>query len=92
MSQFVLRSAALIALMLAVGAGQLRADPASIKAAQKAVESWLALQDAGKYAETYEESAEYVKKLMDQQKWESAMQTHRKPLGVARLSSRQRRA
>ena len=62
----------------------LPANDASIKAGREAVDAWLVLQDAGKYDDTWEQSAVYVKKLLNQKQWLKAMQTHRTPLGAVK--------
>lgn len=56
-------------------------------AAQKAIESWTTLWDAGKYDETYELLAENTKKSIDKKKWFVYWSAVRKPLG--KLKSRQ---
>ena len=70
--------------LVALMAMPLLADDASIKAGREAVDAWLVLQDAGTYDETWEQSAAFVKKLLNQQKWQTAMQTHRAPLGAVK--------
>ena len=60
----IFATACLVALM----AMPLLGDQATIKAGREVVDAWLVLQDAGKYDETWEQSAAYVKKLLNQQK------------------------
>jgi hypothetical protein len=56
-------------------------NPEAEKAALEAAESWLKLMDAGKYTQTWEEAAEYVKALVNREKWQNDLQGVRKPLG-----------
>jgi hypothetical protein len=49
--------------------------------AQKSAEAWLALADNGKYAETWDEAAQYFKNAITKDKWVSAMNSVRAPLG-----------
>lgn len=50
--------------------------------AQKAAEHWLALIDAGKFAESWESAAAYFKKAVPKEKWESSLGAIRQPLGA----------
>ena len=56
-------------------------NPEAEKAALEAAESWLQLMDAGKYTQTWEDAAEYVKALVNREKWLNDLQGVRKPLG-----------
>ena len=49
--------------------------------AQKAAEQWLALVDAGKFAESWDTAAAYFKAAVSKDKWESSLVAVRKPLG-----------
>ena len=51
------------------------------KAALNAAEAWLQLIDAGKYSESWQEAAEYVRKLVSRQNWQRTFQGTRQPLG-----------
>ena len=51
------------------------------KAAVEAAEAWLELLDSGKYSETWEESAEYVKALVNKENWQKTFLGVRQPLG-----------
>jgi len=68
-----------------------RADEGSEKAAaQKVTEAWLALVDAGKYAESWDQASELFRRQVTKQQWESALNGVRSPLGkldYRRLSS-----
>ena len=50
--------------------------------AQKAAEHWLALIDAGKFADSWETAAAYFKKAVSKEKWESSLGAIRQPLGA----------
>jgi hypothetical protein len=52
--------------------------------AQKSAEAWLALADAGKYAETWDEAAAYFKNAITKERWVNAMKSTRAPLGAVR--------
>jgi hypothetical protein len=49
----------------------LAADVKPEDAAQKAAEAWLALVDAGKYGESWEEAATYFKGAVTKDQWVS---------------------
>jgi hypothetical protein len=51
------------------------------EAAQKSAEQWLALVDAGKYAESWKAAAGYFQTAVSQDQWEHSMVAVRKPLG-----------
>ena len=61
-------------------------NPEAEQAALKAADAWLALIDSGNYAESWQESAEYVKGLVGKDDWQRTLQGAREPLG--RLVSR----
>jgi hypothetical protein len=50
-------------------------------AAQKSAEQWLALVDAGNYAESWKTSAAYFQTAVSQDQWEHTIVAVRKPLG-----------
>jgi len=50
--------------------------------AQRSAESWLALADAGKYDETWNEAAVYFKNAITKEPWSDAMKSTRAPLGA----------
>ncbi len=75
-----------IALALAIGifcivgcasTGNLKSEKAAIESAQ----IWLELVDSEKYAESWEEAAEYFKSAISKGKWQETIQAIRKPLG-----------
>ncbi len=49
--------------------------------AQKSAEQWLALVDAGKYAESWKTAAAYFQTAVSQDQWEHVIVAVRKPLG-----------
>ena len=49
--------------------------------AQQSSEAWLALTDQGKYADGYQEAAQYFKNAVPKDQWQSAMHASREPLG-----------
>jgi hypothetical protein len=51
------------------------------KAAVASAEKWVVLIDDGKYIESWKESSEYFKQAINQDQWEHAVETVRKPLG-----------
>jgi hypothetical protein len=73
-------------LMLNVSANVFPAEQKVEKLAQEAAESWLALVDAGKYSQSWNQAASFFKERVTAQKWESAVKSVRDPLG--KLESR----
>ncbi len=53
-------------------------------AAQKVDEGWLALTDAGKYAESWNGASARFKAGVTEDKWKSAMEKYREPLGAVK--------
>jgi len=51
------------------------------KGAVVAAEKWLALVDAGQYADSWKEAARYFKNAVKQDQWEQSLQSVRQPLG-----------
>ncbi|HVG34761.1 MAG TPA: DUF4019 domain-containing protein [Pyrinomonadaceae bacterium] len=56
-------------------------DRTQEKAAQHAAETWMPLFDSGKYAESWEELAQYTKAHLDKRTWEVYLIAVRQPLG-----------
>jgi hypothetical protein len=50
-------------------------------AAISAAEKWLITVDAGKYAESWQETSEFFRNTVKKEKWEQLMREGRKPLG-----------
>jgi hypothetical protein len=59
----------------------LLADQSKEESAVSAAQAWLALVDAGKYQESWQQAAEFFKNAVSQSQWESSMLAYRKPLG-----------
>lgn len=51
------------------------------KAAIAAAQEWLALIDAGHYAQSWQESAAYFRNAVTKDQWEQQLNASRKPLG-----------
>jgi len=49
--------------------------------AQQSSDAWLALTDQGKYADGYQEAAQYFKNAITKDQWEAATRASREPLG-----------
>ena len=54
----------------------------SVASAKKAAESWLALLDAGDFAQTWEHAAAMFKKQVSADQWKAAASKARAPLGT----------
>ena len=52
--------------------------------AQKSAETWLALTDSGKYAESWDEAAAFFKSAVTKDQWLSALKSVRAPLGAVK--------
>ncbi len=81
-----MRRMKMVVPILAVGAWifaaeRLLAQPASNPAAAKAAETWLALVDGGRYAESWKEAASLFREKVTSAQWESAVRSAREPLG-----------
>ena len=57
------------------------ANPTAEKAAVSASLAWLALIDAGRYDESWQETAQLFKAAVTKQQWRTSMVAYRKPLG-----------
>jgi len=57
-------------------------ETAKKKEAQSAAESWLALVDAGKYAQSWDEAASFFKAAVTKENWEKMVSAARDPLGA----------
>jgi hypothetical protein len=58
------------------------ASPTPQAEAQKSAEQWLALVDAGKFAESWENAAGYFKGAVSREEWSHSLDAIRKPLGA----------
>ena len=64
----------------------LAADPAAdaVTRGQAAVDRWLTVADAGKYAESWDAAASMFQSAITRPGWEKAMNEARKPLGAVK--------
>ncbi len=60
----------------------LSADPAKEAEALTAVDAWLSLVDAGKYAESWDAAGHYFQQAVAKDNWESMANALRHPLGA----------
>ncbi len=74
-------AAVLAALLVAVSAPTARADDASEAAAVAAAEEWLALIDRGRFDESWEQAAAYLKNAVSKADFVQAVNAVRPPLG-----------
>jgi hypothetical protein len=51
------------------------------KTAVSAAEKWLSMVDEGKYSESWQEAAEYLRNAINQEQWNQSLRAVRKPLG-----------
>ena len=56
-------------------------NPQAEAAAEDAAKAWLSLIDTEKYAESWDEAAQYFRDALPKDQWVQAMQAARKPLG-----------
>jgi hypothetical protein len=57
------------------------AEQSAEDAAVTSSQEWLSLVDKGKYAESWDEAAEYLRNAMLKETWVESLQAYRKPLG-----------
>jgi len=75
-----LASILLFTLMLCVSvASQTLQKPEQL--AQQSSEAWLAVVDSGKYAQSWDETAQSFKAVVTKDQWQSAMDANRAPQG-----------
>lgn len=65
-------------VLLSIGAAA-QAKPEAL--AQQSADSWLALVDSGKYADSWDESAQAFKAAVTKDQWQNALKATREPLG-----------
>lgn len=70
-----------VAVTLAAAAAAPAADVKSEDGGQKAAEAWLALVDAGKYGESWDEASTLLKGQVTKETWEQMAPGVRTPLG-----------
>ena len=69
------------ACVIATAFSSIAAEPGKEQAAVAAAEKWVVLVDSGKYAESWQETAEYFRNAVKQEQWTQLAQAVRKPLG-----------
>jgi hypothetical protein len=70
--------AVFLTLLLAISAlAQQRPE----QLAQRSSEAWLALVDAGKYSDSWQEASQLFKSAVTREQWQTALGTARTPLG-----------
>src|SRR3979411_1875922 len=77
----LVRSFVLFAVVLAVLSLAGLAQETPGEGAQRAGEVWVALADAGRYAESWKTAGEAFQVGVTKEKWESAMRSVRLPMG-----------
>ena len=70
---------ALCTLAMPVSRAAAQAEPGQL--AQQSAETWLALVDSGKYAESWQEASQLFKAHVTKEQWQSALRASRDPLG-----------
>lgn len=58
-----------------------KSNPDAEKAGIESAQAWLELVDKEKYADSWDEAAEYFKSAISKDKWQETIQAVRKPLG-----------
>jgi hypothetical protein len=71
----------LCSFLLLVFASPILAADKPEKEAQVAAEHWLALIDAGKFAESWQSAAGYFQAAVSKAQWQNSLDAARKPLG-----------
>ena len=67
-------------LLFSTGLG-VAGDSEKEKSALNSAEKWLGIVDAGKFAESWKEAAEFFRNAVKQEQWEQSLEAVRKPLG-----------
>ena len=80
MRNYIIALALTIGIFCIVGCASKSTSEAE-KAAIESAQVWLELVDSEKYAESWEEAAEYFKSAISKGKWQETIQAVRKPLG-----------
>jgi hypothetical protein len=71
----------LIFVLFVVLSYGVNAEQSAEEAAVASSQKWLSLVDKGKYAESWDEAAGYLKNALPKQTWVESLQAYRKPLG-----------
>ena len=73
--------ATLLATLLLLIVGRPLAQDKPEELAQSSAESWLALVDAGNYAQSWEQAAAFFKGAVTKERWQQMLSARRGPLG-----------
>jgi len=74
--------ASLVAVALALSViTAIAQDSDKEKKAVSAAEKWLSMVDKGKYSDSWQGAAEYLRNAINQEQWNRSLQAVRKPLG-----------
>lgn len=74
--------ALMVSIVSCVGCAEKQeTNPEAEKAAVEAAGTWLELVDSGKYSESWEEAAEYLRNAVSKDNLQSSLRAARKPLG-----------
>ena len=65
-----------------VSSPKAESNPAAEAAAVEAAVAWLSMVDSGKYAESWDNAAQYFRDAVPRDQWVQTMQATRKPLGA----------
>jgi len=80
-STFKIVAALSLLMLLRATCAQATAQQNSEQLAQQSSESWLALVDSAKYAESWQECAQIFQAAVTKEQWQSALRATRDPLG-----------
>ena len=80
-STFKIVAAFSLLMLLRATCAQATAQQNSEQLAQQSSESWLALVDSAKYAESWQECAQIFQAAVTKEQWQSALRATRDPLG-----------
>ena len=80
--KFIVGFALLVSLLGSCSSAQVQQKPEQL--AQQSADAWLALVDAGKYDESWQEAAQYFKGAVTQEDWRKTVRGARDPLGKMR--------
>jgi hypothetical protein len=80
-STFKIVAAFSLLMLLRATCAQATAQQKPEQLAQQSSESWLALVDSGKYAESWQECAQIFQAAVTQEQWQGALRATRDPLG-----------
>ena len=76
-----IQNALLRLLIITIAGCASESNPETEKAAIESTQVWIQLVDNGRFAESWNEAAQYFKSLVTKEKWEESVQAVRNPLG-----------